>query len=175
MYTETLTIFSGRGQTEMIEETAQTHHVYDPITLLKNGDTYLEGCQYSEAIECFDRILKADPRDVDALIGKGKCLRRLGHCEQAIRCFDRILIQDMYHYEAVFERGICLLLLDRLEEAFENFCQAVHLNLRYENAWDYGAVCSLLLGDSALAEHYAMVDMHLRGEHWKYRPVQKKI
>lgn len=173
--TETLTILFGRGQTKMIEEITQALLAYDPTALLKYGDAYLEGCRYSEAIECFDRILKADPRDVDALLGKGKCLRRLGLCEPAIRCFDRILLQDTYHYEAVFERGICLLLLDRLGEAFENFCQVVHLNLRYEEAWDYGAVCSLLLGERALAEHYAMVDMHLRGEHWKYRPVQKKV
>ena len=41
------------------------------------GDSYYNLENYEKAMQCFDKCMKLDPKDVDAIIKKGDCLKKL--------------------------------------------------------------------------------------------------
>jgi len=58
--------------------------------LQRGHDSYQSG-SYQEAQGCYDRVLKIDPENASALVGKGKALAMLGRYKMAELCFDLAL------------------------------------------------------------------------------------
>jgi len=73
-----------------------------------------------EAIECYDKVLTADPNDATALINKGLdldittlilkglALGRMGYYLQAIKCFDKVLSINPNNVDALRHKEKCL-------------------------------------------------------------------
>ncbi|MHC1597395.1 MAG: protein kinase domain-containing protein, partial [Methermicoccaceae archaeon] len=62
--------------------------------LLKKGIALAKRGRYEDAIECYDKALKIDPKDADAWKKKGNALDELGRYEDAIECYDEALKID---------------------------------------------------------------------------------
>ena len=64
--------------------------------------------KYKEAIECYDKALKIDPTDADALYNKGLALYKRGKYNEAIECYDKALEIDPKHALALNNKGLAL-------------------------------------------------------------------
>jgi tetratricopeptide (TPR) repeat protein len=81
-----------------------------------------------EALELFDAVLAEDESDVNAWIGRGFSLDRLGRYEDAISSFDRAISIKPDNYLAWIGRGIPLDRLGRYEDAISSFDRAISIN-----------------------------------------------
>ena len=64
--------------------------------------------KYNEAIEYFDRILKVDPKHVDALFNKGRALHNLNKFNAALICYDNVIRINPRHSKAWRWKGFAL-------------------------------------------------------------------
>ena len=83
--------------------------------------------KYEKAIECYDKALKINPNDTEALNNKGVALYRLGRHEEAIECYDRALEINPNDAEAWYNKGNVLYELRRYKEAVESKGKAAFL------------------------------------------------
>jgi tetratricopeptide (TPR) repeat protein len=64
------------------------------------GAYYIIGCAYEKlqeveiAIENFTIVIELDPTHVNALLARGACLNRIGHCKEALDDYDNALRLD---------------------------------------------------------------------------------
>lgn len=64
------------------------------------GAYYIIGCAYEKlqqveiAIENFTIVIELDPTHVNALLARGACLNRIGHCKEALDDYDNALKLD---------------------------------------------------------------------------------
>ena len=58
------------------------------------GDALAKSGRHEEALQCFDKALAIDPRDVDAWNYKGAALDMLDRHQEALQCFDQALAID---------------------------------------------------------------------------------
>jgi tetratricopeptide (TPR) repeat protein len=72
------------------------------------GNQFLNQYLNREAIECFDRALRYDPRHSDALCGKGQALARMRKMDEAFDCFNKAVKYDPANYRAWFFLGSIL-------------------------------------------------------------------
>ncbi|MGN0687558.1 MAG: tetratricopeptide repeat protein [Oscillospiraceae bacterium] len=63
----------------------------DPEKLLTTAEKYLSEANYEQAIIEFDKILKIDPTNVDAYLGKAEALNALGRSDEAKAVLDKAL------------------------------------------------------------------------------------
>ena len=82
----------------------------DGLTLLDSG--FLES-----AVECFDRVLQAEPRDAKAWALKARALSGMESYEEAVECLDAALELDPLDAQAWSEKASCLTRLGREDEA----------------------------------------------------------
>jgi tetratricopeptide (TPR) repeat protein len=47
--------------------------------------------QYAQALTAYDRALRIDPEDADALFDKGETLEKMGNLMEAQKCYDLAL------------------------------------------------------------------------------------
>jgi tetratricopeptide (TPR) repeat protein len=67
---------------------------FGPIDLtvhLRKGQSLFDMKNYQEAIGCFDRILRENTTNLEALANKGHCNGKLGRYQEAIACYNRVL------------------------------------------------------------------------------------
>jgi tetratricopeptide (TPR) repeat protein len=88
-----------------------------------------------EAMNCLDRALEIDPRNLIALSNKGTVLIQLGRLAEAITCFDKVLAIDPRNGIAWNEKGRALANLNRCEEAISCHDEALIINSRDALAW----------------------------------------
>lgn len=62
--------------------------------------------RYFDAVDDFNAVLDADPRNIDALVLRATAYKRLGGVELALDDLDRALKLDPEHPDALLERGI---------------------------------------------------------------------
>ncbi len=73
--------------------------------------------RHSEAIECFDKELRADGKNPAAWYNKGKSLHALGRHAEAVKCFYRSAEHDFYLTWALEANANLLTEMKRFEEA----------------------------------------------------------
>lgn len=88
-----------------------TAHWYD------DGLTLLDSGFFESAVECFDRVLQAEPRDAKAWALKARALSGMESYEAAIECLDAALELDPLDAQAWSEKASCLTRLGREDEA----------------------------------------------------------
>ena len=84
--------------------------------------------QYRDAITCFDKGLKLDPKNIPAYVNKGVSLGSLNQHDEAIVCFDRALKLDPQNISANRSKGISLASLNQHEEAIACFDKALEID-----------------------------------------------
>jgi len=62
--------------------------------LASQGRIARNPCRHKEAVSCYDKALKFDPRNAGFWICKGSALAALGQYETAISCMDKALTID---------------------------------------------------------------------------------
>jgi tetratricopeptide (TPR) repeat protein len=88
-----------------------------PGALCKLGDALLRTGQFDEALQCFDRALKMDPRCARAWAGRGAALSKLNRVGEALACAERALENDGTLDAAFVLKGDLLRRVGSLDEA----------------------------------------------------------
>ena len=63
---------------------------------------------YTEAIKYYDKILRIDPNNMDALTGLGTISYNLGNHTGSINYFNKILIDNSTSKNVLFDKGVAL-------------------------------------------------------------------
>jgi tetratricopeptide (TPR) repeat protein len=92
--------------------------------------------RYEEAIDCYDRALKADQRDESAWQDKGRALNALGMYDQAIKCCERTIELNSKNAKAWNEKAYALSQLGAYEEAITCCEAAIEIDKNYKEAWN---------------------------------------
>ena len=132
-----------------LEQTAQTSGPAKPVTtetgtngngaleldapapghaslLLAKGQSLLNLDKATEALACFEEILKAEPNHGEALVKKGLALEELQQPEEALRCYDRAIAANADLTIAYLQKGGLFNRLERYEEALQCYELALH-------------------------------------------------
>jgi hypothetical protein len=83
----------------------------------EDGLVMIDSGFFDSAVECFDRVLQAEPGNVEAWILKATSLSGLESYEEAIECLDAALAIDPLHVQAWTDKAWCLTKLGREDEA----------------------------------------------------------
>jgi len=113
---------------------------------------YMQG-RYAEAAECYRRVLRQRPDDVDALNNLGASLADLGRLADAVVCYQEALRLRPDHAEAYYNLGNALRLAARHDEAIKAYVQA--LRLRPEMAEAHNNLAIVLRKKGRMAEAMA--------------------
>jgi tetratricopeptide (TPR) repeat protein len=121
---------------------------------LKQGDALFLARRYSEAIEYYERAIKAQSDSYIAWVNRGRALRRLGNYEDALSSYDMGIDIKADYYIAWFGRGNALRNLQRYDEAIYSYEKALELQPDFDLAWYNKARCHALQGEIDFAiEH----------------------
>ena len=87
------------------------------------------------ALEIFDRVLRIEPGNTKALLGKGVAYRRLDKFNSAVECLNQVLETDPENQAALLNKGGLLEGQERWEEALYCYNKLVEMNPKDEEAW----------------------------------------
>jgi len=93
--------------------------------------------EYEEAIECFNEVLKLNPKYEEALLNKGLVLYDIGEYKKALKYLNKTLEINPKEAGAWKYKGVILGILGEYEEAIECFNEVLKLNPNDAIAW-YG-------------------------------------
>lgn len=85
----------------------------------EDGLSMLDSGFFDSAVECFERVLQAEPGNIEAWILRASAFSRLESFEEAIECLDAALQIDPQNVQAWRDKASCLTKLGREEEAAE--------------------------------------------------------
>lgn len=109
----------------------------------------------TEAMEAYDRALRADPTKVDALLNCGTLHYEDGNFEKAVEYFVRAISLQPDNALAHFNLGSVLEEVENLEAARKHLRQAVRLDLNYPDAqYNLAYVCEKLGAFAEAREHW---------------------
>jgi len=94
--------------------------------LLAKGQSLLNMEKPTEALACFDEILKVEPHHGEALVKKGIALESLDQTDEAIRCYDQAIAANADLTIAYLQKGGLFNRLERYEEALQCYELALH-------------------------------------------------
>jgi tetratricopeptide (TPR) repeat protein len=94
---------------------------------LAHGNAMLVRGRAAEALDSYERALKVDARQPDALALKGEALLALGRYDEAIQIFDGVLLANPRDGETLNSRGIARVALGRLAEANDDWRRQLEL------------------------------------------------
>ena len=94
---------------------------------LAHGNALLARGRAAEALDSYERALKVDPKQREALALKGEALSALGRYAEAIAIFDGVLAANPRDVETLNARGIARLASGQLAEANEDWHSQLNL------------------------------------------------
>ena len=103
--------------------------------LYQQGIKLAEGGREVEAIEYFQRAVKASPRYLEAWYALGYGELQLDRPIEALKCFDRVLEIDPELGSAWKQKAMALAQLGSTDEAIECFDRGLQIDPEDENAW----------------------------------------
>src|SRR3989442_432470 len=68
--------------------------------IISEGMSYAKLGKHKKAISFFDKVLKGEQYNADALYSKGLSLAKLGKHKEAISCFEKILERDQEFFQS---------------------------------------------------------------------------
>jgi tetratricopeptide (TPR) repeat protein len=110
------------------------------MTLLEQGQKLLSEKKYDDALKCFDGVLKGDPGNVEALLGKIAVFRETQNFSQANELLDEVLEGDPGNAEALQGKIAILREKHEFRQANELLRDALtrhpnHAGILSEQAW----------------------------------------
>lgn len=93
---------------------------------LAEGQAFLEGNEAQKALECFEKVLAAEPVNAEALVKKASALEKLGRTDDALACCDRALAANGAPVTAYLFKGGLLNRLQRYDESLKCYERALH-------------------------------------------------
>ncbi len=96
-----------------------------PPDLLSEGRKHLEANAPTQALECFDKILSAQPEHAEALAQRAEALEKLGREDEALADYNRAIAADEKLVIAHLHKGALLNRLKRYDEALKSYEQAL--------------------------------------------------
>lgn len=97
----------------------------------ENGNKFLNDNEPSKALECFLKILKIDPENIDAINGKGISLLDLRKYDEAGELFDILLEKEPQNIDFLNNKGLSLLESEKYENSIQYFDHALELKSDY--------------------------------------------
>ncbi|TLZ63805.1 MAG: tetratricopeptide repeat protein [Methanobacteriota archaeon] len=88
-----------------------------------------------QAIALFDEVLKIEPENPNATVGKSVVLRRAGRVEDALASLEAVLLRQPGHGGALLNKGRILEERGDLEDALEAYDKLIEMNPRDADAW----------------------------------------
>lgn len=98
---------------------AETDQAALITVLLGKGKFLLSTNKASDAVACYDEILKLHPNHAEALVKKGAALEKMKQDDAAIRCYDRAIEVDQKMTLAYLSKAGACNRLGRYDEAME--------------------------------------------------------
>lgn len=123
---QALTAGTGNTGADAIAHSDNGGHSDHNSLLIAKGQSLLNMEKPSEALACFEEILKAEPNHAEALVKKGIALEELRQTDEAIRCYDRAIESNADLTIAYLQKGGLFNRLERYEEALQCYEQALH-------------------------------------------------
>ena len=102
------------------------------LAWINKGKALYELGRPEEAIECFDKAIELDPKDVGVWNNKGIVLDDLGKHEEAIECYDKVIELDPENVIAWDNKGFTLRKLGKHEESLKCYNKAAELGPKDE-------------------------------------------
>lgn len=118
----------------------------ESLTLQYKGQTLYFLDRDEDAIQVLDRVLQADPDNVDALLYKARAQNYTNHTAEAIETIDRLLELDPQHKEGWKNKATWLMRVGRNEEALAALERALELDLGNIDLLDSLASALYLVG-----------------------------
>ena len=97
-------------------------------SLLEQGIQNFENENFQKAIKLFEKILKSDPDNPEAIINKTSCLAELGKYNEAIEQLEIFLKKNPNDFVALYNKGTTLYDMDQHEEALDTFDTALKID-----------------------------------------------
>jgi serine/threonine protein kinase len=101
---------------------------------------------YIEAIECYDKAIKIDPKDLSAWYNKGVVLGELNRNQEGVECHKKVLEIDQKDIDAWYNKGVALGNLNRNQEAVECYNKALEIDSKDSNTWYTKGIILVNLG-----------------------------
>jgi len=96
-----------------------------PDDLIADGQKFLDANEPQKALECFEKLLSAQPQNAEALVKKSSALEKLGRVDEALAFCDRAISSDALLVTAYLHKGGLLNKLGRYEESLKCYEQAM--------------------------------------------------
>lgn len=80
----------------------------DVPVLVNKGDSLVESSMYAEAIQCYDKALKINPKLTEVWNNKGLALARTGRYAEAIKCYDKAIELKPDDEEVIYNKAMAL-------------------------------------------------------------------
>lgn len=91
--------------------------------------------QIREALACYDKATKIDPKKADVWCNKGNAFFAESRHEEALQCFDKAVALNPKDMKSWCNRGVALKALSRLEEAVASYDKALAIDPRDVKTW----------------------------------------
>ena len=102
--------------------------------LLSEGKKLNDEDKYEEAVICYDKAIKIDPKNAEVWRGKGESLAMIS-AKKAMICFDRLIEVKPADVRAWAWKEVLSRLLGRYEEAIACFDKAIEMKYEVADSW----------------------------------------
>ena len=92
---------------------------------LAEGQAFLDANEDQKALECFEKVLAAQPQNPEALVKKASALEKLDRVDEALACCDRAIAANGAPVTAYLFKGGLLNRLQRYDESLKCYEQAM--------------------------------------------------
>ncbi|MDI6916215.1 MAG: tetratricopeptide repeat protein [Thermoplasmatales archaeon] len=107
----------------------------DEITFLTKGRFLMQAKKYGNALECFDKAIKLNPKYAEAYNEKGNALLILGKIDEAINCFTKATKINEKYITAWKGKEVALLMQNKQDEAIRCCDTITGIDPENEEAW----------------------------------------
>jgi tetratricopeptide (TPR) repeat protein len=104
--------------------------------LVQSGDLYFNLNNYQEAIKFYDKAIKTNRNNKEALLGKGLALRELGKYDDAISCFNEYIEIDKEDITGLVEKANIYICQGQYNEATHCFDLCLKIDKKSPTAFN---------------------------------------
>ncbi|PHY03692.1 MAG: hypothetical protein CK526_06640 [Thaumarchaeota archaeon] len=108
--------------------------VENKLKNLYNALEFTKNKQFQSALDCYNKILKTTPNDVETLYKKSIALENLCKYDKAVQCYDVILKIKPDHTDVLHSKGQVLAKLGQYDKAIECYDTILKINSEDTNA-----------------------------------------
>jgi small GTP-binding protein len=107
----------------------------DEIAFLTKGRFLMQTKKYEDALECFDKAIKINPKYAEAYNEKGNALLLLGRIDDAVKCFTKATKINEGYLTAWKAKEAALLMQNKQGEALKCLEHITEIDPENEEAW----------------------------------------